>query len=118
MRKTLRGKIVERDGVLRAVVGERALPPDIAARLAAGTITRIRVIGQGTAAIAGQSAAALLDELSDGALDVDAVLATELSGLPAPARHERHAGDRRQPERHDHRHQPHRRPAACARARR
>ena len=81
MRKTLRGKIVERDGVLHAAVGERALTADIAARLAAGTITRIRVIGQGTAAIAGQSAAALLDELSDGELDVDAVLATELSGF-------------------------------------
>ncbi len=81
MRKTLRGKIVERDGMLRAVVGERALTPDIAARLASGTISRIRVIGQGTAAIAGQSAAALIDELSDGALDVDAVLATELSGF-------------------------------------
>ncbi len=81
MRKTLRGKIVERDGMLRAVVGERALTPDIAARLASGAISRIRVIGQGTAAIAGQSAAALIDELSDGALDVDAVLATELSGF-------------------------------------
>ena len=81
MRKTLRGKIVERDGLLHAAVGERALTADIAARLAAGTITRIRVIGQGTAAIAGQSAAALLDVLSDGELDVDAVLATELSGF-------------------------------------
>ena len=81
MRKTLRGKIVERDGLLHAAVGERALTVDIAKRLAARTITRIRVIGQGTAAIAGQSAAALLDELSDGELDVDAVLATELSGF-------------------------------------
>ncbi|HEX6658180.1 MAG TPA: SIS domain-containing protein, partial [Ilumatobacter sp.] len=81
MRKTLRGKIVERDGVLHAAVGERALTADIAARLASSSITRIRVIGQGTAAIAGQSAAALLDELSDGELDVDAVLATELSGF-------------------------------------
>ena len=81
MRKTLRGKIVERDGRLHAAVGERALPPDIAARLESGAITRIRVIGQGTAAIAGQSAAALLDMLSDGELDVDAELATELSGF-------------------------------------
>jgi glucosamine--fructose-6-phosphate aminotransferase (isomerizing) len=80
-RKTLRTKIVERDGMLRAEVGERALPPEIAARLAAGTITRVRVIGQGTAAIAGRSAAALLDELCDGALDVDAITATELSGF-------------------------------------
>ena len=33
--KTLRGKIVERDGLLRADVGQRALPADVAARLAA-----------------------------------------------------------------------------------
>ena len=56
-------------------------PDDVAARLAAGTITRIRVIGQGTAAVAGQSMAAVLDELAGGALDVDAVTATELSGF-------------------------------------
>ncbi len=79
--KTLRGKIVERDGILRASVGERAFPPAIAARLAAGTITRIRVIGQGTAAVAGQSTASLLDELCQGTLDVDALPATELSGF-------------------------------------
>ncbi len=79
--KTLRGKIAETDGVLRALIGDRALPPAVAARLAAGTITRIRVIGQGTAAVAGQSAAALLDELSDGRLDIDALPATELSGF-------------------------------------
>jgi glutamine---fructose-6-phosphate transaminase (isomerizing) len=81
MRKTLRGKIVERDGLLRAAVGQRALTPDIAARLAAGTLRRIRVIGQGTAAIAGHSTAALLDELSDGELDIEAELATEVSGF-------------------------------------
>lgn len=79
--KTLRGKIIERDGVLHAVVGSRALPPAIAARLADGSITRIRVIGQGTAAVAGQSAAAVLSELAGGALDVTAVTATELSGF-------------------------------------
>ena len=39
------------------------------------------MIGQGTAAVAGQSTAALLDELCDGALDVDAIPATELSGF-------------------------------------
>ena len=80
-RKTLRTKIVEHDGMLRAAVGQRALPPSIAARLADGSITRIRVIGQGTAAVAGQSAAAILDELCQGALDVDAITATELSGF-------------------------------------
>ena len=79
--KTLRGKIVERDGLLHADVGQRALPADVADRLAAGTITRVRVIGQGTAAVAGQSTAAILDELTDARLDVDAITATELSGF-------------------------------------
>ncbi len=79
--KTLRGKIVERDGLLRAEVGERALPATIAERLANGTIHRVRVIGQGTAAVAGQSTAAILDELTGGVLDIDAITATELSGF-------------------------------------
>ncbi len=79
--KTLRGKIVERDGRLSVDIGERALPRDVVDRLAAGTITRVRVIGQGTAAVAGQSTAAILDELTDAGLDVDAITATELSGF-------------------------------------
>jgi glucosamine--fructose-6-phosphate aminotransferase (isomerizing) len=83
--KTLRGKIVERrlgDAFLLAAdVGELALPPAIAARLADGSITKVRVIGQGTAAVAGQGAAALIDTMCAGALDVDAVVATELSGF-------------------------------------
>ena len=79
--KTLRGKIVERDGRLVADVGERALPTTIAERLASGAITRVRVIGQGTAAVAGQSTAAILDELTGSTLDVDAITATELSGF-------------------------------------
>lgn len=80
--KTLRGKIaVTDDGDLRAVVGSRALPAAILEKLADGTITRIRVIGQGTAAVAGQSTAAILDELTGAELDVDAITATELSGF-------------------------------------
>ncbi|WP_420451241.1 SIS domain-containing protein [Ilumatobacter sp.] len=84
--KTLRGKIASIDaadpaGALRAVVGERALPPSITDRLADGTITRIRVIGQGTAAVAGQSTAAILAELLGDEIDVDAITATELSGF-------------------------------------
>ncbi|HSL72875.1 MAG TPA: SIS domain-containing protein [Ilumatobacteraceae bacterium] len=79
--KTLRGRIIERDGRLRAEVGERALPAEIADRLANGTISRVRVIGQGTAAVAGQSTAAILGELAGSALDVDAITATELSGF-------------------------------------
>jgi glutamine---fructose-6-phosphate transaminase (isomerizing) len=81
VRKTLRGKIVELNGMLRADVGPRALPPDIAERLASGTISKVRVIGQGTAAVAGCSMAAVLDTLCDGKLDIDPVTATELSGF-------------------------------------
>ncbi len=80
-RKTLRGKIVERDGILRAVVGARSLPPFIAERLATGAIRRVLVIGQGTAAIAGRSMAATLATLTEGGIDVDPVVATELSGF-------------------------------------
>ena len=79
--KTLRGKIEPDGDELVAAVGEIALPTAVVERLADGTITRVRVIGQGTAAVAGQSMAALLDELTDGELDVDAVTATELSGF-------------------------------------
>ncbi|MEM8621201.1 MAG: glucosamine-6-phosphate synthase, partial [Actinomycetota bacterium] len=79
--KTLRGKIESVGDELIATVGDMALPTTIAQRLANGTIMRVRVIGQGTAAVAGQSTAALLDELTDGALDVDAITATELSGF-------------------------------------
>ena len=80
-RKTVRGKVVEVDGRLRALVGSRALPDDVARRLAEGVITKVRVIGQGTAAIAGRSMAAVLDDLVDGELDVDPITATELSGF-------------------------------------
>ncbi len=66
---------------MSAEVGERALPADVAARLASGAIDKVRVIGQGTAAVAGMSVAALLDLLADGALDVDQITATELSGF-------------------------------------
>ena len=80
-RKTVRGKVVEVDGLRRASVGTRALPDDIRKRLANGTITHIKVIGQGTAAVAGRSMAALLETLTDGQIDVDALTATELSGF-------------------------------------
>ncbi len=80
-RKTLRAKIIEHDGVLHALVGERALPPFIAAGLGSGKLRKVLVIGQGTAAIAGRSVAATLDTLVEGMLDVDPVVATELSGF-------------------------------------
>jgi glucosamine--fructose-6-phosphate aminotransferase (isomerizing) len=80
-RKTLRGKIVERDGVLHASLGVKTLPTSIIELLSSGAIRKVRVIGQGTAAIAGRSCATVLDELCAGGLDVDPITATELSGF-------------------------------------
>ena len=82
LRKTLRGRIIRgADGVARVSLGEASLPTRIRERLADGSIRRIRVIGQGTAAVAGQGAAALLEELGGRALDIAAVTATEVSGF-------------------------------------
>jgi glucosamine--fructose-6-phosphate aminotransferase (isomerizing) len=81
-RKTLRGKIATgADGRLSAELGAETLPDAVRARLRDGTIRRVVVIGQGTAAIAGQSLAAALREAAGEALLVDAMPATELSGF-------------------------------------
>ncbi len=80
-RKTLRGRIAETAQGLRAELGERTLPADIAARLANGKLSKVRVIGQGTAYVAGCSMSSVLDDLCVGALDVDSITATELSGF-------------------------------------
>ena len=80
-RKTLRGKIVERDGILAATLGLTTLPSSIIEQLSTGVIRKVRVIGQGTAAIAGRSCAMVLDELCVGGLDIAAITATELSGF-------------------------------------
>ncbi|MEP6661305.1 MAG: SIS domain-containing protein [Acidimicrobiales bacterium] len=82
LRKTLRGRIRENDGVLSADVGARALPVVVADNFRSGAIKRVIVIGQGTAAIAGRALAALLSELAGHkSLRVDAMVATELSGF-------------------------------------
>ncbi|HEX5616201.1 MAG TPA: SIS domain-containing protein [Acidimicrobiia bacterium] len=81
-RKTLRGRIVERDGHLAVQLGDDALPAALRARLRAGEITRVLVIGQGTAAVAGQSlATALRDAVRGLPVTVEAIAATELSGF-------------------------------------
>ena len=80
-RKTLRGRIAETPHGLRAELGERTLPADIVARLANGDIHKVRVIGQGTAFVAGCSMSSVLDDLCGGTLDVDSITATELSGF-------------------------------------
>lgn len=80
-RKTLRGKITEEDGVLRAALDASVIPQSVIDKLAKHAFGRIRVIGQGTAAIAGQSLAQILRTLVDRNVQVDALPATELSGF-------------------------------------
>lgn len=80
-RNTLRGRLVERDGQLAASLGERAFPSRIAQSLASGQITRVLVVGQGTAAVAGQSMARVLQSIDGCRLQVEALTATELSGF-------------------------------------
>ena len=83
-RKTLRGKLVERDGVMQVSLGNDTLSASLRARLASGAIRRILTIGQGTAAVAAQSVAvSIRDELRELPITVEAVLATELSGFEA-----------------------------------
>jgi glucosamine--fructose-6-phosphate aminotransferase (isomerizing) len=81
--KTLRGKIVESaDGRLAVKLGSEVLPATVVERLEKGDVARIRVIAQGTAAVAAQSvAASILAALGSLPVRVDAVLATELSGF-------------------------------------
>jgi glucosamine--fructose-6-phosphate aminotransferase (isomerizing) len=81
-RKTLRGRVAERDGGLTVDLGPEALPPPIVERLVSGVITRIVAIGQGTAAVAASSvASSLADCLRGRGPVVSSALATELSGF-------------------------------------
>ncbi|MGE0796414.1 MAG: SIS domain-containing protein, partial [Acidimicrobiia bacterium] len=83
-RKTLRGRLLHRDGRAVVSLGEETLPAEIRRRLASGAIGRVLVIGQGTAAVAGQAVVAAL-ELATGPastpIRVECVPATELSGF-------------------------------------
>lgn len=85
-RKTLRGHIKEVDGRLVATLGEKTIPATVAAKLHAGGYRHVYVIGQGTAAVAGQSMAVVLSSLLQGGetrntVFVRAITATEFSGF-------------------------------------
>lgn len=82
-RTTLRGKLIEGPGgQMDVVLNDEQLPGSVRSALSDGTTRRILVIGQGTAAIAGQSLAHHLgDFLAETEVRVDPVLATELSGF-------------------------------------
>ncbi|MEM7340999.1 MAG: SIS domain-containing protein [Actinomycetota bacterium] len=79
-RKTLRGRLVEKDGRLQVNLPEETLPVGLRARL--GDFRRVRVIGQGTAAVAGQAVATALERaLAGTGINVLPITATELSGF-------------------------------------
>jgi glucosamine--fructose-6-phosphate aminotransferase (isomerizing) len=81
-RTTLRGKLVEDDDGIRVVLGPETVPQRVRAALRDGRVDRVVVIGQGTAAIAGESLAHHLgDLLAESDVQVEATLATELSGF-------------------------------------
>ncbi|MBV9409952.1 MAG: SIS domain-containing protein, partial [Acidimicrobiia bacterium] len=81
-RKTLRGRVEERDGLLFSALGADAVPPALADGLRDGRIRRIIVIGQGTAAVAGQAVVAFLTAaLQDAPVVISSLPATELSGF-------------------------------------
>ncbi|HET9692488.1 MAG TPA: SIS domain-containing protein, partial [Acidimicrobiales bacterium] len=80
-RKTLRGRVVTgADGLLTSRLAADALPPAAVDGVRSGRTRRVLVIGQGTAAVAGQAVAAALGALLPG-LEVRALPATELSGF-------------------------------------
>lgn len=82
-RRTLRGKLVANDsGLLEVRLPEHTFPQAIRQDLASGKIKRVVAIGQGTAAVAGGSLATVLGDLTaETLLQVEATLATELSGF-------------------------------------
>jgi glucosamine--fructose-6-phosphate aminotransferase (isomerizing) len=81
LRKTIRGRVVRGEsGRLECRVGEGTVPPALAAALAEGTISKVTVIGQGTAAVAARAVAAAIGQCLPQ-LAVKAMPATELSGF-------------------------------------
>ena len=81
-RKTLRGRIHTSEFGRCVLLGPETLPVSVRDRVSGGAIRRVRVIGQGTAVVAGQSlATALATWLAGAGIAVDALPATELSGF-------------------------------------
>ena len=82
MHKTLRGRLAETNGRLRAALGKQVISDALRSDLSVGRIRHIVVIGQGTAAVAGKGvAAAIAEALASAAILVQGMPATELSGF-------------------------------------
>jgi glucosamine--fructose-6-phosphate aminotransferase (isomerizing) len=82
-RKTLRGKVIDDGGQLTVSLGEETLPTAVRKALGTGGYRRVLVIGQGTAAVAGQILASTLTTVLPPAsgLTVGGLPASELSGF-------------------------------------
>lgn len=81
-RKTLRGRIIKSADRLTVALDAAALPDGLVRRLASGSVKRVIVIGQGTAAVAGQAvAAAIAGSLAPLGVVVTALTSAELSGF-------------------------------------
>jgi len=77
--KTLRGRITETAGQLAVSLPEGSLPKRLRELINHGSINRVVVMGQGTAAIAAQGVAHVMNEIHGSKLPARALLATELS---------------------------------------
>lgn len=83
-RKTLRGKLSNRDGDFQVSLKPSTIPAELEDQLRSGKIRRIFTTGQGTAAIAAQAVAAVLSNAlgtADPPVSIEALPATELSGF-------------------------------------
>ena len=81
VRKTLRGKLRQAAEARCIHLGDDAVRPECIAALKSGAIRRIVTTGQGTAAVAGQGIAYLLNRVLGGTgIAAEAMKATELSG--------------------------------------
>ncbi len=84
-RKTLRGRVVERDGALEVLLDAKALPDSLREGLKEGKYRRVIVIGQGTAAVAGQSVAGAVEDAL-APLDVTVTATTASSSRVSASR--------------------------------
>ena len=77
---TIQGKIVKENNTFELNVPEDILPENIVNKIQDGSIKKVLVIGQGTAAVAGQACAHFFNVFNTS-LEVKSVLATEVSGF-------------------------------------
>lgn len=81
IRRTLRGKLADEHGRVVVRLPEESLPVSLIESLRSGAITQVIAIGQGTAAIAAQSLAMMLEAVAPTRVSVTSRPATELSGF-------------------------------------